>query len=117
MQFTTRELVVPRTCGSFSVTLRHTGKLPATAMGHNFVLARAADVPAVAADGAKAGVASGYVKPGDARIIAASRVVGGGESTRVDIPVQRLRAGEAYAYICSFPGHFVIMRGSLRLAE
>lgn len=117
MQFTTRSLVVPRSCEQFSVTLRHVGKLPATTMGHNFVLAREADVAAVAADGAKAGAASGFVKRGDARVIAASAVIGGGESTRIDIPVHRLRAGEAYAYICTFPGHFVIMRGALRLAE
>lgn len=117
MQFTTRSLVVPRACEQFSVTLRHVGKLAATTMGHNFVLAREADVAAVAADGAKAGAASGFVKRGDARVIAASGVIGGGGTTRVDIPVSRLRAGETYAYICTFPGHFVIMRGTLRLAE
>lgn len=115
MQFTTRSLIVPAGCKQFSVTLKHTGKLPATAMGHNFVLGRDADIAGIAADGMKAGAAANFVKPGDRRVIASSAVVGGGQSATVVIPVDRLKTGEAYTYICSFPGHFVIMRGTLVL--
>lgn len=116
MQFTTTTLIVPAGCKQFSVTLKHTGKLPATTMGHNFVLGRDADIAGIAADGMKAGAAASFVKPGDPRVIASSRVVGGGQSATVAIPVDRLKAGEAYTYICSFPGHFAIMRGTLKLA-
>lgn len=115
MQFLTRTLNVPADCKEFTVTLKHTGKLPATTMGHNFVLARDVDIAGIAADGMKAGAAAGFLKPGDARIIAASSVVGGGQSATVSIPVGKLKVGEAYTYICSFPGHFVIMRGTLRV--
>lgn len=113
MQFTTKALTVPKSCKTFTVTLKHVGKLPATVMGHNLVLGKTADIAGIAADGMKAGAASQYVKPGDARVIASSKVIGGGQSTTVTIPVGKLKAGESYTYACTFPGHSSIMRGTL----
>ena len=115
MQFTTKALTVPAACKQFTVTLKHAGKLPKTVMGHNFVLGKTADINGINTDGMKAGVAQNFVKPGDARVIASSKVIGGGESTTITIPVGKLKAGESYAYICSFPGHASIMRGTLVL--
>lgn len=117
MQFTTKSLVVPASCKQFTVTLKHTGKLPATVMGHNFVVGKTADMAGINADGMKAGVAQNYVKPGDVRVIAASKVVGGGESTTVVIPTAKLKASEQYTFICSFPGHASIMKGTLSLGK
>ena len=117
MQFTTKSLQVPATCKEFKVTLKHVGKLPKTVMGHNFVLGKTADVTGINADGMKAGAEANYVKAGDPRVIVASKVIGGGESTTVTIPVAKLKAGEAYTYFCSFPGHAGIMRGSLALSK
>jgi azurin len=65
----------------------------------------------------KAGAGQNYVKPGDPRVIAASKVIGGGESATVTIPVAKLKAGEKYTYICTFPGHASIMKGTLSLAK
>ena len=113
MQFTTKALTVPKSCKTFTVTLKHVGKLPATVMGHNLVLGKTADIAGIAADGMKAGAAAQYVKPGDARVIASSKVIGGGQSTTVTIPVGKLKAGESYTYACTFPGHSSIMRGTL----
>ena len=93
----------------------HAGKLPKTVMGHNFVLGKTADINGINTDGMKAGVAQNFVKPGDGRVIASSKVIGGGESTTITIPVGKLKAGESYTYICSFPGHASIMRGTLVL--
>lgn len=115
MQFTTKALTVPAACKQFTVTLKHAGKLPKTVMGHNFVLGKTADINGINTDGMKAGVAQNFVKPGDARVIASSKVIGGGESTTITIPVGKLKAGESYTYICSFPGHASIMRGTLVL--
>ena len=117
MQFTTRSLSVPASCKQFTVTLKHTGKLPRNVMGHNLVLGKTGDLSAINADGMKAGLASQYVKPGDARVIAASKVIGGGESTTVNIPVGKLKAGESYTYFCSFPGHSALMKGTLSLGK
>lgn len=117
MQFSTKALSVPASCKQFTVTLKHTGKLPKTVMGHNFVLGKTADANGINADGMKAGAAQNFVKPGDARVIASSKIIGGGESATVTIPVAKLKAGESYTYICSFPGHASIMRGTLTLAK
>lgn len=115
MQFTTKEITVPKSCKQFAVTLKHVGKLPVTVMGHNFVVARTADIAGVAADGMKAGAAANYVKAGDARVVAASKLVAGGQSTTVNIPVGKLKAGEAYTFVCTFPGHSATMRGTFAI--
>lgn len=117
MQFTTKAVTVPASCKQFTITLKHTGKLPRTVMGHNLVLGKTADINAINTDGMKAGLASQYVKPGDARVIAASKVIGGGESTTVIIPVGKLKAGESYTYFCSFPGHAALMKGTLSVGK
>jgi azurin len=44
--------------------LKHIGKLPKAAIGHNWVLTKAADAQAVAADGVAAGLPGNYVTPG-----------------------------------------------------
>lgn len=117
MQFTTKSLQVPAACKEFKVTLKHIGKMPKAAMGHNFVLGKTADVKGINADGMKAGADANYVKAGDARVIAASKLIGGGESTTVTIPVAKLKAGEDYTFFCSFPGHAALMKGSLTLVK
>ena len=117
MQFNKATMAVPASCKQFKVTLKHSGKLPKAAMGHNWVLSKTADVAGVASDGIPAGLAKDYVKDGDARVIAHTKVVGGGESTSVSFDVAKLKAGEAYTYFCSFPGHSGIMKGTLSLAK
>lgn len=115
MQFDTKAITVNKSCKEFKVTLKHTGKLPKAAMGHNWVLTKAADARPVAAEGMAAGVDNSFVKPGDARVIALTKVIGGGESTSVTFPVSKLKSGEQYKFFCSFPGHIGIMIGDLTL--
>lgn len=114
MQFDKKELVVAPDCTQVELTLKHTGKLPAQAMGHNWVLTKTADVSGVANDGMGAGAANDYVKKGDARVIAHTKVIGGGQSTSVTFPVSKLTKGGAYTYFCSFPGHWAVMKGTLK---
>ena len=113
MQFNKSSMTVPASCKQFTVKLKHTGKLPKTSMGHNWVLAKTSDAQGVAADGIPAGVDKSYVKAGDARVIAFTKVIGGGESTEVKFDVAKLKAGESYTYLCTFPGHSAIMKGTL----
>jgi azurin len=117
MQFSKATLAVPASCKQFKLTLKHVGKLPKAAMGHNWVLSKTADMAGVASDGIAAGLPNDYLKPGDARVIAATKVIGGGESASVSFDVAKLKAGEAYSYFCSFPGHSAIMKGTLTLAK
>lgn len=115
MQFNVKNIEVPKACKSYTVTLKHVGKMPKSAMGHNIVLTTTADATATAADGMKAGAAADYVKAGDTRVLAHSKVIGGGESTDMVIDVTKLKAGTDYTYFCSFPGHSFIMKGVLKL--
>ena len=117
MQFNKKEIVVPKSCKSFTVELKHSGKLPKQAMGHNWVLSKTADVANVAKDGIPAGLDKQYVKPGDARVIAFTKVLGPGETDSVSFDVSKLSASEAYTFFCSFPGHSGIMKGTLKLVN
>jgi azurin len=114
MSFDKKELVVAPDCTSVELTLKHTGKLPAQAMGHNWVLAKTADVAGVANDGMGAGLPKQYLKDGDARVIAHTKVIGGGQTDTVTFPTSKLTKGGAYTYFCSFPGHSSIMKGTLK---
>ncbi len=117
MQFNVASITVPKTCKQFTVKLKHTGKLAKAAMGHNWVLSPTASVRGAANDGMLAGLEKEYVKAGDARVIAHTKVIGGGESDSVSFDVAKLKADEAYTYFCSFPGHSSIMKGTLKLAS
>ena len=114
MQFDKKEIVIAPDCTQVELTLKHTGKLAVQTMGHNWVLTKTSDVAGVANDGMGAGLPKDYVKAGETRVIAHTKVVGGGQSTSVTFPTSKLKKGEAYTYFCSFPGHFAIMKGVLK---
>jgi azurin len=111
MQYDKKVLSAAADCTQIELTLTHTGQLPAAAMGHNWVLVKSTDLDAVANAGISAGLASNYLQPGDSRVIAATSIVGGGKSTTVTFPTSRLKAGEKYTFLCTFPGHNALMRG------
>lgn len=113
MQFNVSSIVVPASCKDFKITLKHTGKMPVTAMGHDVVIAKEADMKAVDADGIAAGAAEGYVKPGDDRVIAHTKLIGGGETTSVSFPVSKIQGDGPFSFFCSFPGHSALMKGSI----
>ncbi|PZO64683.1 MAG: azurin [Pseudoxanthomonas suwonensis] len=115
MKYDTAQITVPKTCTDFTVNLTHTGKLPVGAMGHNVVISKTAAMDAVAKDGGAAGAAGGYLKAGDARVVAATSMIGGGETTSVTFPVSKLGDGNGYSFFCSFPGHLALMKGSVVL--
>jgi azurin len=112
LQFNLKEMVVSSSCSEITVTLKHTGAMPANVMGHNWVLTNTADFMPVATAGGGAGMANNYVPVNDARVIAASAVIGGGAETSVTFSGDLLSAGGDYTFFCSFPGHYMIMKGS-----
>lgn len=113
MTFTQKEIKVAGDCSQVKLTLRHTGKLAATAMGHNWVLTRTADYQPVAMAGMRMKLADAYVPKGDARVLAHTAVIGGGQSTSVTFSTAKLVKGGDYTFFCSFPGHFAMMKGKL----
>lgn len=111
MQYDKKEITVGPGCSQIEVTLTDIGKLPAAAMGHDWVLVKSVDLTTVANDGLVAGLANNYQKPGDPQIIAATKIIGGGQSTSVIFPASRLQKGVSYMYLCTFPGHNALMKG------
>lgn len=117
MTFNTKEIKVSKSCKTFTVNLKHVGKLPKNVMGHNWVLSKTADAQAIATEGMTAGVDKDYLKADDARIIAHTKLIGGGETATTTIDVSKLAAGESYEFFCSFPGHVSMMKGTLALVD
>ena len=115
MKFNLTEMEAPRSCGEVTVTLVHTGKLPRNSMGHNWVLVKTEDINAVGAAAMGAGLDNEYVPPGDARILAATKVIGGGEETSVTVDLSKLDSNTAYSFVCTFPGHFALMKGAFKV--
>ena len=117
MKFDPKEIQVKSSCKQYKITLKHEGKMPKSAMGHNVVVSKAADKDGILADGQTAGEANNYVKAGDERVIAHTKLLSGGEQDSVTFDVSKLAKGEAYEYYCSFPGHYATMNGKLTLVD
>ena len=79
---------------------------------HNVVVVKTSDADAVAADGIAAGEAADYVKAGDKRVIAYTKLIAAGESAEISFDAP---AAGTYSYICTFPGHNVVMKGVLTI--
>ena len=115
MTFNTKEISVPKSCKSFTINLKHTGTMSKNIMGHNLVVSKQADEQGVLQDGSKAGVAKSCVKPQDPRVVAATNVIGGGESASASFNPTQLEPAGNYVFFCSFPGHAAVMKGTLKL--
>lgn len=115
IMYNKKVLKVAADCTQVKLTLTHVGKLPKTVMGHDWVLTTPEDAAAVATDGIAAGLANDYVKPGDKRVIAHTKVIGGGQSTSVTFSTAGLKKGSPYTYECTFPGHHALMHGTFTI--
>ncbi len=115
MSFTTKAIEIDKSCKEFTVNLKHSGSLPKNVMGHNWVLSKEADMQPVATDGLSVGIDKNYLKEGDARVIAHTKIIGAGETDSVTFDVSRLDPAEKYGFFCSFPGHISMMKGTVIL--
>jgi azurin len=112
LRYSVREMIVPTGCTEVEVSLRHAGQLAAKVMGHDWVLARESDMSAIVNAGLAAGFKRGYLPENDKRVIAATKVVGGGETTTVTFSTSALQEGIRYVFFCSSPGHSSVMHGT-----
>lgn len=117
MTYNLSQIDVKKSCEQFTVKLKHVGTLPIQSMGHNWVLAKTEDYQEVAQEGAAQGLERNYVDEADTRVLAHTKVVGGGEETSVTFAVSKLQAGQDYSFFCSFPGHYALMHGVLKLVD
>jgi azurin len=95
------------------VELKNAGALPKQAMGHDFVLLQSGSD--LAAFGTKAATArdTDYLPSNAPEVLAHTKLLGPGESDTVELP--DLKAG-TYPFLCSFPGHYALMKGELVVA-
>lgn len=94
------------------VTLNHTGTMPMASMGHNFVLLKqGTDLNAFEEKAGKA-QKDGYIPTDKSDIIANTKLIGGGESDSVTFMAPEKGT---YDFLCSFPGHYSVMKGKFNV--
>ncbi|WP_293300872.1 azurin [Pedobacter sp. UBA4863] len=92
------------------LTLTHTGKMAKTAMGHNFVLLAAGVSLTDFASKAMGAQSTDYIPAGSEKdIIVHTKLLGGGESDTIEFTAP---AKGSYEFLCSFPGHSALMKGT-----
>lgn len=97
------------------LTFKNVGKIPKIAMGHNLVVLKKG-ISAVAfgqkAMGAGANAANALPDSVKGDTIAATKLLGPDETETISFtaPV----TGD-YEYVCTFPGHFALMRGVMKV--
>ncbi len=107
MQFNLNEIKV-EAGQTVVLTLKHVGKLPKAAMGHNWVLlTKGTDINAFGAEASKA-ADNDYIPKGTEKVIVATDLIGGGQETTIEFTAPEKGT---YDYICSFPGHYAMMKG------
>lgn len=107
MQFNKKEIKV-KAGKKVKITLKHLGKMDKKVMGHNFVLLKQG--VNLNAFGNKAATASTneYIPEGTQDVIAHTKLIGGGETAIIEFDAPE--AG-IYEFLCSFPGHYGMMKG------
>jgi len=99
-------------CTELKITLKHSGKLPKAAMGHNVVITSETDMKKTIDAAMKAGPAKDYAAEG---AIAATKLLGGGESDTITVSTSKFKKGTKYKFFCTFPGHSALMNGDIKL--
>lgn len=107
MQFNKDEIVV-YDGQTVVLNLKHVGTMPKSSMGHNFVLINQDISPSSYAKKAVKAKSNDYIPEDSELTLAHTEMIGGGESTEIvfDAP----QKGD-YDFLCSFPGHYAIMKG------
>ena len=77
---------------------------------HNWVLVKPGTEASVAASGLKMGEPAGYIDVRDKNMLVHTPLAKPGET--VEVTFTAPEAG-SYPYICSFPGHYMMMKGVL----
>lgn len=111
MQFDQTELNV-YAGQTVELTLNHTGTMPKEAMGHNFtLLANGTDMAKFGEEAAK-NKENDYLPTDMSSVLAHTDLIGGGESTTITFAAPEKGT---YDFLCSFPGHYSIMKGKFNV--
>ncbi len=108
MQFDKKELKA-KAGQTVLLTLRHKGRMAAHVMGHNLVILNNNVSVTVFGNAAVIAKDTEYIpKKFEQNVIAHTKLIGGGETTTVSF---KAPPAGVYNYICSFPGHYALMKG------
>ncbi len=107
MKFNTSKITV-KSGKLVRLTLKHIGKLDVQLMGHNFVLLK--DNVDIIEFANKAAMASKnqYIPVESDEVIVYTDMIGGGQETTIEFLPPDVGV---YNFICSFPGHYAMMKG------
>lgn len=107
MKFNTSKITV-KSGKLVKLTLKHIGRLDVQVMGHNFVLLK--DKVDLVEFANKAAMASKnqYIPVESNEVIVYTDMIGGGQETTIEFLPPEVGV---YNFICSFPGHYAMMKG------
>ena len=115
MKYDVAEITLDTSCEQTNISLKHAGKLPINAMGHNVVIVEEKNLSKITQQiNFSLGVEKGYL-PESEDIIFISAMVGGGDTTELEMDMTKLDKTKSYVFFCSFPGHWALMRGKIKI--
>ena len=115
MKYNVAEIILDTSCEQTKISLKHAGKLPINAMGHNVVIVEEKNLSKITQQiNFSLGVEKGYL-PDSEDIIFISAMVGGGDTTELEMDMSKLDKTKSYVFFCSFPGHWALMRGKIKI--
>ena len=115
MKYDVAEITLDTSCDQTKISLKHAGKLPINAMGHNVVIVEEKNLSKITQQiNFSLGVEKGYL-PESEDIIFISAMVGGGNTTELEMDISKLDKTKSYVFFCSFPGHWALMRGKIKI--
>jgi azurin len=93
------------------LVFKNIGKLPKAAMGHNVViLKKGVNVVAFCSEAIKFAAKDYFPESKKGDVIATTKLLGPGES---DTVLFTAPSPGTYDYVCTFPGHFALMKGKM----
>jgi azurin len=96
---------------TLKVVLKNVGTIPKEAMGHNWVLLKAGTDINAFAMAAMTAKDTEYIPPAQKdKVLASIKVLGPNQSGDATFPAP---APGEYTFLCSFPGHYMLMKGTL----
>lgn len=103
-------LIKIKTGQKVTLTLKHVGRMPIQAMGHNLVILQKGTNITQFAKQASLAKSTQYIPIKSRSVIAATKLIGGGQESTITFiaPPKGI-----YDYICTFPGHYGMMKGKL----
>ncbi|MGN0002353.1 MAG: plastocyanin/azurin family copper-binding protein [Sphingobacterium composti] len=109
MKFDT-ELIRVKAGEPLELTLKNVGSLPKESMGHNLVILKpGVDIATFGGEAAAAADNEYIPKSSLSSVVAHTKLLGPAEEDKITVTLEK----GVYDYICSFPGHFGMMKGKI----